>query len=211
MPPHLGQGMCSGIRDATNLAWKLARVVRGRSPISLLDTYETERSPHVETYVVVAAEMANQIENMEAPAARGDDDHHEVVKMEADALRPRLGPGVRAGGTDDFAGTLSAQPKLADGQALDDAVGYRFAIVAEPCCLADTSAATKALLQLLEIAVIDASGEAADWIAGLNVSAVLIRPDRYIFGSAHNAAEVDALVSKLDAALMASVLTTLRW
>src|SRR5690606_35117834 len=45
-PPFLGQGVCAAIRDALNLAWKLARVVKDESPQSLLDTYETERRPH---------------------------------------------------------------------------------------------------------------------------------------------------------------------
>ncbi len=47
MPPSAGQGMCSGIRDAVNLAWKLAEVVKNNASISLLDSYETERKPHV--------------------------------------------------------------------------------------------------------------------------------------------------------------------
>jgi 2-polyprenyl-6-methoxyphenol hydroxylase-like FAD-dependent oxidoreductase len=41
--PAGGQGMNTGIGDAINLAWKLASVLRGRSPDSLLDTYEAER------------------------------------------------------------------------------------------------------------------------------------------------------------------------
>lgn len=47
MPPYLGQGMAAGVRDAANLCWKLAAVVRGELPDSLLDTYERERQPHV--------------------------------------------------------------------------------------------------------------------------------------------------------------------
>jgi 3-(3-hydroxy-phenyl)propionate hydroxylase len=46
MPPWAGQGMNSGIRDATNLAWKLASVVRGRAADTLLDSYEAERRDH---------------------------------------------------------------------------------------------------------------------------------------------------------------------
>jgi len=45
-PPFAGQGMNSGVRDALNLAWKLAEVVRGRAQPALIDTYGLERKPH---------------------------------------------------------------------------------------------------------------------------------------------------------------------
>lgn len=47
MPPWIGQGMAAGVRDVSNLSWKLAAVVRGELPESLLDSYERERQPHV--------------------------------------------------------------------------------------------------------------------------------------------------------------------
>ncbi|MCU1482723.1 MAG: hypothetical protein JWQ19_3509 [Subtercola sp.] len=43
--PAGGQGLNIGVQDATNLGWKLAQVVAGASPDSLLDTYEAERRP----------------------------------------------------------------------------------------------------------------------------------------------------------------------
>lgn len=47
-PPYLGQGACSGMRDAANLAWKFDLVLRGLSDASLLDAYESERGPHTQ-------------------------------------------------------------------------------------------------------------------------------------------------------------------
>ena len=43
--PTGGQGLNIGLQDAVNLGWKLAQVVRGTSPESLLDTYQAERHP----------------------------------------------------------------------------------------------------------------------------------------------------------------------
>ncbi|MFI1389117.1 bifunctional 3-(3-hydroxy-phenyl)propionate/3-hydroxycinnamic acid hydroxylase [Streptomyces griseoaurantiacus] len=51
MPPFAGQGLNSGIRDAGNLAWKLAEVLAGRLEDTALDTYEQERRPHAEATV----------------------------------------------------------------------------------------------------------------------------------------------------------------
>ena len=138
-PPHLGQGMCTGIRDATNLAWKLPLVIRGEAPQELLDTYESERKPHTTVFIETAAMMANQIEQMvEVPA------HMEPPPPEArKTLRPPLGPGiVRAG--DRWAGVLSEQPELADGTLLDDVVGFRLALIGSDAALGDIAATAAA-------------------------------------------------------------------
>ena len=56
-PPFAGQGMNSGVRDAHNLAWKLAAVVSGRLGDRLLDTYEVERRDHAAEMIQLAIRM----------------------------------------------------------------------------------------------------------------------------------------------------------
>ena len=60
-PPFLGQGMCAGIRDAANLAWKLAAVLQGRAGEDLLDSYGAERAPHVREYIELAIRIGGLI------------------------------------------------------------------------------------------------------------------------------------------------------
>jgi 3-(3-hydroxy-phenyl)propionate hydroxylase len=56
-PPFAGQGMNSGIRDSSNLAWKLAFVTSARLPSAILATYEMERRNHVSQMINLALRM----------------------------------------------------------------------------------------------------------------------------------------------------------
>ncbi len=56
-PPFIGQGLAGGLRDADNLAWKLAYVLTGRAGEDLLDTYDSERRPHSKALVKKAVRV----------------------------------------------------------------------------------------------------------------------------------------------------------
>src|SRR6266536_4049106 len=53
-PPFIGQGLGAGLRDAVNLAWKLAGVLDGTLPPHALDSYEAERKPHARAMILLA-------------------------------------------------------------------------------------------------------------------------------------------------------------
>ena len=53
-PPFIGQGLCAGVRDSMNLSWKIAGVLSGDLPESVLDTYEVERKPHARPLIRLA-------------------------------------------------------------------------------------------------------------------------------------------------------------
>lgn len=78
-PPDGGQGLQTGVQDAVNLGWKLAQVVKGISPESLLDTYHAERHP-------VAARVLRN--TMAQVALRRRDDRTKAV---ADTMSELLG------------------------------------------------------------------------------------------------------------------------
>jgi 3-(3-hydroxy-phenyl)propionate hydroxylase len=73
-PPFLGQGMCAGIRDAANLAWKLAAVIRGKAEEALLDTYESERAPHVRQFIDAAVRLGKAIQTTDPELAAQPDE-----------------------------------------------------------------------------------------------------------------------------------------
>src|SRR5271166_6082505 len=56
-PPFIGQGLAAGLRDADNLAWKLAHVLTGRAGADLLASYEAERRPHAKALIKKAVRV----------------------------------------------------------------------------------------------------------------------------------------------------------
>jgi 3-(3-hydroxy-phenyl)propionate hydroxylase len=196
-PPFLGQGMCAGMRDAGNLAWKLGRVLRGQNDDGLLDTYQTERAPHVREYIELAVRLGGLINTkaMEAALAGSVVEGGEAARMTS--IRPRLGAGVAAG-WNGLAGQIAPQPRLADGTRLDDRVGYRFAALLQPDFAADLP--TDALGRLVDrevVAVADGAAEPQAWLQSADASAILVRPDRYVLGAVHSLQELNALVAAI--------------
>ena len=68
-PPFLGQGLCSGLRDAANVAWKLDLVLRGLGGDRLLDTVELERQPQNEAVIRLAVELGKVLCQLDPQAA----------------------------------------------------------------------------------------------------------------------------------------------
>ena len=167
-PPFLGQGMCAGIRDAANLAWKLTAVLRGGAPESLLDTYESERAPHVRTFIELAVTLGAMLQETDPAAAAARDARFAAGAEMFDYPQPQLGPGCRAD-VPPPVGTIFPQPRLPDGRLMDEAIGPHFAIVGETGLLAAERPDAVLLPGIGEI-----------WLAQNGVRAALLRPDRYI-------------------------------
>lgn len=101
MPPFFGQGMVSGVRDSANLAWKLDLVLRGLANEELLETYESERSAHVQHAIGMSVELGKVICATDPQAVEARDAHFlENGPRPENALPPvpeeRLGNGAFA-------------------------------------------------------------------------------------------------------------------
>jgi 3-(3-hydroxy-phenyl)propionate hydroxylase len=166
MPPFLGQGMCAGIRDAANLAWKLARVVAGEADDSLLDTYEPERRPHVRGIIETAVALGGFICTTDpAVAATRDEMLLGGGAPEAPDRYPPLGPGHWESGPGRQIPQVWVEVDGAPTR-LDDLLGLEFATV--------TATAVNGR------PIVDRSGELAAWLEKHGASAVVVRPDRYV-------------------------------
>ena len=184
-PPFLGQGMCAGMRDVANLAWKLARVVAG-APDTLLDSYASERAAHVREYIEIAVRLGRVIQETDPAAVRARDARMlaqpEVMRSPA----PRLGPGLH-GGRGEPAGRIGPQPVLGDGRLLDDAIGPGFGVLMRGGC-APTAGERAALCSAGAVVVADAA--LAPYLDTVGAVAVVLRPDRYVLGCAGSVGEV---------------------
>jgi 3-(3-hydroxy-phenyl)propionate hydroxylase len=81
MPPFAGQGMNGGMKDAVNLAWKLATVVKGLARDTILDSYEIERAPAVREMVRVSRRLGAVIMPTSAGVARVRDSIFAVLNL----------------------------------------------------------------------------------------------------------------------------------
>lgn len=187
-PPFMGQGMCAGVRDAYNLAWKLADVVRGDAPPSLLDSYESERSPHVREFIETAVRLGGVIQAIDPDFVKKRDAEMAANPQVFHTPQPKLGPGAHDDGT--FDGQISTQPTLEDGRRLDDLLGFRFALIATGELAASVPPGDR-------LAVVAADEPALQaWLSALGADAVLLRPDRHVAGVASDPSATQALVRR---------------
>ncbi|MFT4288509.1 bifunctional 3-(3-hydroxy-phenyl)propionate/3-hydroxycinnamic acid hydroxylase [Nocardioides sp.] len=234
MPPFAGQGMCSGIRDAANLAWKLDLVLKGVAEEALLTTYTTERSVHVKNAIEQSVALGEVIcvTDPEAAAAR-DAFFLEHGPKPENVLPPvspaRLGPGVVQLGADGAPagtnGTLAFQPyvRVTGGERAlwDDVLGAAAFTVVSPLAVVDVlDADRRAALDRLGVrwvqvvaagaeipvgAVEDCDDVLLPHLTEVGHVAAAIRPDNYLFGTASTPAELPAFVDDLIAQVSGSV------
>ena len=213
MPPFAGQGMCSGLRDAANLTWKLDLVLRGLASETLLESYMSERAQHVSAMIDLSVTLGRVIcvADPEEAAARDRRMAAEARERKApvDASLPPLGPGCLVPGSP-AAGELFVQNQVRHrgvSGLFDDVAGHGFALVSpfgDPGVALDPkSAAFWASLGGFTAHVApgapveDASGGYARWFAKHGVAVALVRPDFAVFGTAPALAGANALVEML--------------
>ncbi len=220
MPPFAGQGMCSGLRDAANLAWKLDLVLAGRAPDELLDSYASERVPHVQAVIDFSMALGKVICIADAAEAAARDAVMtaavESGQQTTPPPAPGIGPGILRAG-DPHAGKLFVQGRVRRGERVglfDDVVGRGWTLVSasgDPRAALDVdSAAFFAALGGVTAHVgpggdvVDLDGVYARWFRETGAAVVLQRPDFYLFGSAPVLDAAGELVAALRRRLAAA-------
>jgi 2-polyprenyl-6-methoxyphenol hydroxylase-like FAD-dependent oxidoreductase len=214
-PPFMGQGLCSGLRDAANAAWKLDLVLRGLAPARLLGTIEAERQPQNEAVIRLAIELGKILCQLDPQAAAERDEMLRATGPPPPLELPPLTAGLLhqpIGEPDPLAGTLSVQGVVAragrEGR-FDDVVGGGFQLIVaggdpleglsrrERRLLVELGATVASLDPAAPHGVRDLDGRLTAWLSGHHAHAVLIRPDFYVFGAAASAHAVPELLEDL--------------
>ncbi len=208
MPPFMGQGMCSGLRDAWGLGWKLDRVLRGDAPVELLDTYEAERAAQVEVVIGMSMELGKIVCEADPHAAKMRDQAFFSGKVPPPPAFPGLLAGVIS--KSPLSGLLSPHDEIeTDGtlQRLDTLTKRGFALLTldEPteAVLAKSVSLGATLVNVGATGSREAAGRISAFMNDANTRSILVRPDFYIFGSSTSEEETLALFEELETALSA--------
>jgi 3-(3-hydroxy-phenyl)propionate hydroxylase len=204
-PPFVGQGMGAGVRDAMNLAWKLAGVLSRALPERVLDTYEIERKPHVRALIRLAkfvgmamtegGKVGNVLRRVLAPRLHlvpGISAH--ILNSETPALhrcelvvRPRLRRSL--------AGRLCPNAVLADGVRFDDVAAGRFALVTSTDPSPDQRTAVQHRGGVLVVA--RSGTELGRWLREGRATAATIRPDGTVLRAGRDLSVLCAALPRL--------------
>lgn len=214
-PPWAGQGLNMGIRDCSNLSFKLKMILSGQAEESLLDTYFEERGPAslitIQSAIDAGKSMqqssvvTNAVSSIMMTLAKKIP---AVARLVSGRLqqRPPYKSGL-LGGKHKTSGSIMIQPRLTtmrgDPILLDDMIGQNFVL------LSLTSHVGPSIYRFIaelggevykfDYDFLDPEGKLLSWFKKNKVNAVLLRPDRYIFDAGNDGEELcAALLTSLE-------------
>lgn len=172
-PPFAGQGLCSGLRDAANIAWKLAASVKGEADAALLDTYQPERAPNLRATIDMAIMMGRMVCTTSRIGAAWRDAKLGLARLlgklpDAPPAYPPLATGAIMAGAP-AAGAYFPQVIASDAARLDDILGPDMWLISRNALDQGPTAPFAADLRT--------------WLDRHAAEAVLVRPDRHVFGT----------------------------
>jgi 2-polyprenyl-6-methoxyphenol hydroxylase-like FAD-dependent oxidoreductase len=205
MPPFAGQGLCSGLRDAMNVAWKIDHALRHENEAAVLDSYRDEREPHVRAAIGLSVELGKIICVPDPEAARMRDEQMAPMAAAQGPTSPPPAPpmteGFIAAGSPTAGRTFPQSRVQHAGREVwsDDLIGVRWALVS--AVDGDDRLDMSFLDGSGPVSVNDVDGTIVGWMREQNVAHVAVRPDRIVFGSAETPEGLAQLITDRRAAL----------
>jgi hypothetical protein len=226
MPPFLAQGMCSGFRDAYNIAWKLELVTKGLAGEDILKSYEAERSPNAKATIIESARVGQNVVERDLEKARVRDAQLAVMQAQLEKAKGQKAliafrvPGFTEGliaKNAKGAGDVFPQGKVRNHTKegpFDDIAGRGFLVVSRSGdAFAALSGEDRAFWNSVGggfarfggDGVTDLEGRYTRLMDEYDCDVIVKRPDYYIFGACPTVNELPALIADLRIQLRAGL------
>ena len=187
MPPFMGQGMCAGIRDASNLAWKIVKCLKSRHDKKFLKSYQSERFTNVKEYVETTMRMGEFVNAAESIEITDNISLGSDGTKSMQSIKPMLGKGL--GDNDDInRGKIFPQLNLKNGKTLDDNFSCSPILI-----LSSELKNKKKLSKITTINENEVMGLAA-LLKSYKSKAIIVRPDRFILQSCRSVKNFDKFI-----------------
>ena len=186
-PPFMGQGMCSGLRDVSNLFWKLAYCCHFGHKEKLLASYESERLKNVKEYIITTINMGKLLNSI------GDTNVSKTVKEAQDgskvmtSIKPPLGPGLGSK-SDKLRGYIFPFVNLNKSN-----IKYFDEQFDRELVLLSTQEFNHPKIKHINI---NKYKELIKIFNNLNIKALILRPDRFILSSLQKNSDINKFVNK---------------
>ena len=189
----MGQGMCAGIRDASNLAWKIANCLRNKFNETLLNTYQSERSLNVKEYIETTMRMGEFVNAVESIQITDNirSDNKGIKSMQS--IKPKLGRGL-GNLKDKNRGKIFPQFKIKNNKTLDNNFSKKGMIVLS----SDVNPKTSKYYFIFKAKNFS---NVSRYLKNIKSKAILVRPDRFILASARSNKEVNLILKKYSSIL----------
>ncbi len=201
MPPFMGAGMGTGIRDVTNVSWKLDLLLKNKANEGILDTYQKERHSHAKWTIAQTVTIGQVIEGFCA-AAEGKE--YEPKGPSYDVNFPHIPSGIYSDPSDMITGVPIPQPVISlnnKKEMLDRVISSNFAILTKESNF-DLSEKAKTIVELLDIKTItiNSNDDSEQRLKTIfeKYTAVLVRPDKYTYGGVNDISSLSNMIESLQ-------------
>ena len=187
MPPFMGQGMCAGIRDVSNLAWKISHCLNNKHDEKLLKTYQSERFSNVKEYIETTMRMGEFVNAVGKSPITNNISADSKGRKSMKSIKPSLGDGLGVK-KDKLRGKIFPQFKN-NGKNLD----VKF--FKKPMLLI-SSKFKKPLSKKINFYKNKNDKKISRYLKDINCDGLIVRPDRFILASIEKNQDVELLIKK---------------
>ena len=187
MPPFMGQGMCAGVRDVSNLSWKIIHCVKKTHNEILLNSYQKERFSNVKEYIETTMKMGEFINAVRSYKISNTVFDQSDGSKSMKSIKPELGPGLGSK-SDKNRGRIFPKFNISKSKSFDELFSF------EPILVVSKKLKLKKMSNKIKIVKESSYKELSKILKTFNADAILVRPDRFILQTFKKKNSLDNLI-----------------